>query len=77
MINAVREEISLSGDLVEISADFICIIKAFYGRLSREMGEEVANFIVADMGRVAFGEELPDRKEIERRMRERSEHEQR
>lgn len=77
MINAVRGKISLSGDLVEISADFICIIKAFYGMLSREVGEETANFIVADMGRAAFGEGLPDREEIERRMRERSGNEQR
>lgn len=77
MIFAYEGAVTLRGDLTVISAEFIEVIKGFREVVSREMGEEAANFIVADMGRAAFGEGLPDREEIERRMRERSEHEQR
>lgn len=77
MIFAYEGAVTLRGDLAVISAEFIGVIKGFREVVSREMGEEAANFIVADMGRAAFGEGLPDREEIERRMRERSEHEQR
>lgn len=77
MIFAYEGVVTLRGDLTVISAEFIEVIKGFREVVSREMGEEAANFIVADMGRAAFGEGLLDREEIERRMRERSEHEQR
>ena len=70
MIHASKGAVTLQGDLVLISTEFVEVIKGFREVVSREMGEEVANFIVADMGRAAFGEKLPDREEIERRAKE-------
>ena len=80
MIHANKGAVTLRGDLTVISAEFIGVIKGFREVVSREVGDEVADFIVADMGRAAFGEGLPDREEIERRakeVRERSGDEQR
>lgn len=70
MIHAEKGLVTLDGGLVEISAEFIRVIQGFREVVSREVGDEIANFIVADMGRAAFGEGLPDREEIERRAKE-------